>query len=225
MFCTNCGSQLPDEKVKFCPNCGIRIMEAPETEPAAAEAEPAPVENCEPAAEVISEPEAPSPVLPEETAPCAEEACASPEPEEPSAGADFADRQTPPEAQQEPAGKPVYTAPAASAPVSPANPVRKGLHFTATVSIILTALTFLFGSIALLGLLVSMHPGIVIFMSVLMVLLTPLCFGFGVASFIIGLKNKRPAGWIIGLIAAAFAVISFCFGIIYLVAGIFVAAA
>lgn len=218
MFCTNCGSQLPDEKVKFCPNCGIRIAEDPQPEPVdAAEPEPSPAECCEPAAETVSEPE-PAAVLPEEDpAPCFEETCAAPEPEKPSEEPVCAERQTPPAPEPEPVSAPVAPAPSVK-------PVRKGMHFTAIVSLILIALTFLFGSIALLGLLVSMHPGIVIFMSILVILLTPLCFGFGVASFIIGLKNKRPADWIIGLIAAAFAVLSFCFGIIYMIVGILVAA-
>lgn len=222
MFCTNCGSQLPDEKVKFCPNCGVRITEEPAEEPAAVpEAEAAPVIATESAEAKTMEAEVCKDALPEEPASCPEQEPAVPEPEEHAQEPESSDTQNLPRTEQEPVRESSITAPADA----PEKPARKGLHFTATVSLILIAMTFLFGSIALLGLLVSMHPGIVIFMSILTILMTPLCFGFGVAAFIIGLKDKRPACWIIGLIAAVFALVSFCFGIIYLIAGVFVAAA
>ena len=188
---------------------------------AAPESEPVPVPEAEPVVNETPDPVDTAPAT--EFAPC-EEAEPAVSAEEPAEDTACPVREEPALEETEPVSEPMFTAPA-DVPAAPEKPAHKGLHFTATVSIILTALTFLFGTIALLGLLVSMHPGVIIFMAILTILLTPLCFGFGVASFIIGLKNKRPVCWIIGLIAAIFALISFCFGIIYLIAGVFVAAA
>lgn len=222
MFCTNCGSQLPDEKVKFCPNCGVRIMEEPAAVP---EAEAAPVSAAESVEAKALEAEVCENVLSEEgPAPCPEQEPVAPESNEPAQEPGSFDTQNTPRAEQEPVSDSSIPVPADAPAATSEKPSRKRLHFTATVSLILIAMTFLVGSIALLGLLVSMHPGIVIFMSILTILMTPLCFGFGVAAFIIGLKDKLPACWIIGLIATVFALVSFCFGIIYLIAGVFVAA-
>lgn len=228
MFCTNCGSQLPEGGAKFCPNCGVRVAEplTPDYD-VASEVEPAPATEAEPAAIETPEPDTGAAVLSEEAAaPYAEEEPVIPEPEIPVEDTACPNREQVPvqESEPEPICEPSFTPPPVASPVTSEKPKRKGLHFTATVSLILMSLTFLLGSISLLGLMVSMHPGIVIFMSILLILMTPLCFGFGVASFIIGLKDKRPAVWIIGLIAVVFALISFCFGVIYLIAGIVAAA-
>ena len=53
---------------------------------------------------------------------------------------------------------------------------------------------------------------------------TPFAFGFGLAAFIIGLKKKHPATWIIGLVAAVLAILSFFVGIIALIGSIVYAA-
>ncbi len=230
MFCTNCGNALP-EGAKFCPNCGVRLAE-----PLVAEAEitgriDMPETPAEAAAEVFETAESEQLTEAVETfeeaasaEPVAAEPIAAPV-EEPTPVEEPAPEETVP-AADEPPVEPVKAVPAESAAPEPA-PVKaapKGLHFTATLAIVLTAVTFLFATISLLGLLVQMHPAIVILMAILAILTTPLALGFGIAAFIIGLKNKRTATWIIGLAAALLAVLHFICGVIYLVGGIVYAA-
>ena len=242
MFCTNCGSALPEKGAKFCPNCGVRLFSA-EPLVSAAEATPElplevpanePVETACEAAEVFDE------QVSEELPETVEEAVETFEtvPEEQSAEVI---RTEPEEAVVEPS-VPVSEVLAASVlespapdpaqkvpdeipePVSPeAEPVRK-LHFTAIISIVFTALSFLFFFLALLALLVNMHPVIMILSSVCLLCNTPFAFAFGVAAFIVGLKKKHPATWIIGLVAAILAIVSFFAGFVTLITSIVYAA-
>ncbi len=222
MFCTNCGDALP-EGAKFCPNCGVRLAEPLVADAAIAERVNVPETPAEAAAEVFETAE------PEQLTEAVETFEAAAEPVESEPVAVPAEEPAPavpvPAAAEAPAepGKAVPMASEAPEP-APVKAVPKGLHFTATLSIVLTAVTFLFATIALLGLLVQMHPAMVILMAIFAILTTPLALGFGIAAFIIGLKNKRTATWVIGLAAALLAVLHFICGVIYLVGGIVYAA-
>ena len=248
MFCTNCGSALPEKGAKFCPNCGVRLFSA---EPLVSAAEvmpelplevPAnePVETACEAAEVFEKAPEEIEKVSEELPETLEEAVETFEtvPEEQPAEVI---RTEPEEAVVEPSvpvseplAAPALASPAPDPaqkvpdeipePVSPeAEPVRK-LHFTAIISIVFTALSCLFFFLALLALLVNMHPVIMILSSVCLLCNTPFAFAFGVAAFIVGLKKKHPATWIIGLVAAILAIVSFFAGFITLITSIVYAA-
>ena len=90
--------------------------------------------------------------------------------------------------------------------------------------VLLIVLSCLFFFLALLALLVNMHPVIMILSSVCLLCNTPFAFAFGVAAFIVGLKKKHPATWIIGLVAAILAIVSFFAGFITLITSIVYAA-
>lgn len=217
MFCTNCGSQLPNEKVKFCPNCGFPIEQNADsfTETAVENQEVSPV--TENTAEVIEEVPAPEQVqeTPVETIV-----------EEPVTEYDSEGKQeTVPVITEEPVSNDVHTEPVKEEPVSSnAMPVKKTLHFTATVSIVLFALSFVLSMFLLMAVITSMHYGILIFLSIFLLLTAPLAFGFAIAAFIVGLRRRRPAEWIIGLVAGLNALlINGVFGFIYLILGILTA--
>ena len=96
----------------------------------------------------------------------------------------------------------------------------KPLHFTATVTIIFTPLAILFGVVASLGDILTMHPVIIIVFSILDLLVNPFAFGFGVAAFIAGLKKRKTATWIVGLLGAILSVINWIYAILILLVGI-----
>lgn len=239
MFCSNCGSALPEKGAKFCPNCGTPLFVAEPLTPPVESVPEAPIEDAQieepiPAAEAAEvfesipeeaekAPEAlPETVedavevfetLPEEKEPEPVPETPAPAEEIPAAPALEAPAHEVPPRVEEPAPEPVYQ-PAPSAEPS------KGLHFTAVISIVLTALSCLFFFIALLAVLVHMHPAIMILSSICLLCNTPFAFGFGLAAFIIGLKKKLPATWIIGLAAGILAVVSFFVGVITLITSI-----
>ena len=201
MFCTNCGQPAPDG-AKFCPECGAPLVLRPLTDEVKEDA-PAAVSEM-PEAEPV-EPEIPE-VAPE--AYKAEPEPSKAEPVEPEI----------PKIEAEPVSAP-KAAPTATV-VSVAEESPKGLHFTATVAILLTAVSFMFGSLFLLGLMLGIAAELVILFATMTLLLAPVSFGFGVAAFIVGLHKKRTGTWVIGLIAALLAVLQALVSVIYLLAGI-----
>ena len=194
MFCTNCGQPLP-EGAKFCPECGTPLAVRPLVEEVLPTEEAHVPEPEAPAEEPITEPEAP-----------AAEPEAAPEAE------------VIPTAEAEQVSEP-KAAPTAEVVLIAEEPP-KGLHFTAAVALILTAISFACGALSLLGLMIGMVAGMVILFAFLTALLTPLSFGFGIAAFIIGLKRKHTATWVIGLISALLAVVQLVVGVIALICGV-----
>ena len=202
MICINCQSPIEDG-AKFCPNCGAKIE--PLTEIAEEDIPSSDAESFS-SADTVSEfkEETPTP----EDKPESGEAA----PEEP-----VFTPVVPVFTDDEPAQDQTVIVDSSSVAIEGSS---KPLHFTATVTIVLTALAILFGAIASLGGIVAMHPAIIIIFSILDLLVNPFAFGFGVAAFIVGLKKKKPATWIVGLVAAILAVIHWIYAIIMLLVGI-----
>ena len=198
MFCTHCGSRLPEQGAKFCPQCGSPVA-APAFEEAIETFETAPEtpnETVEAAVETFET----APETPSETVEAAVETF-----------------ETAPETPKEPV-RPVPPVQAA-----PTVPARKGMHFTATLAIVLTAVAFVLSTFALIAVVSKMAVGLMIALSVFALVATPIAFGFGVAAFIIGLKNRHPATWIIGLIAGVVSILICVFTFFYLVFGVLIA--
>ncbi len=260
MFCTSCGSRLPEGGAKFCPNCGAPVhavepfvpeAEAEDVKAEAFEAvEPAveaveevkaeaaeaveevqteAVETAEEAAETFEEAREEAVETAEEAAETVEEVRTEAVETAEEAAETFEEvKAETAEAVEEvkaetaaPSAEPVKEIPApepAAAPAAAA-PAKAGLHFTATLAIVLTALTFLLSMFALIAVFASMHEALIILLSIFAMLCAPLAFGFGAAAFIVGLKKKRKATWIIGLIAALLNICMAFMSLIYLIAG------
>ncbi len=209
MFCTNCGQPAPDG-AKFCPECGAPLALRPLVNEAVNTAAPA----------VAPEPPEVVPEIPAATSEAPKGDPVGPEIPAATPEAPKADPVGPeiPKIEAEPVSAP-KAAPTAAV-VSIAEEPPKGLHFTATVAILLTSAAFVFGSLVLLGLMIGITAELVILFATLTLLLTPVSFGFGVAAFIVGLHRKRTGTWVIGLIAALLAVLQGIVSVIYLLAGI-----
>ena len=111
-FCSNCGTKAPDG-VKFCPECGTRIMTAAQMTAAAAPA-PAPVVE-RPAPAPVAERPAPAPVVERPApAPVVERPAPAPVVERP-APAPVSERSAPAPVVERPAPAPVVERPAPAA--------------------------------------------------------------------------------------------------------------
>lgn len=188
MFCSQCGMRLPEGKLNFCPNCGARVFPIAPVAPEAME-EPAVPEAAE------------EPIVPEATE----------EPVEPEAMEEPAVPEAPaaPEAARESAPV-VRTAPAAS----PAEEKPRGLLGPALTALILTALTFLLATFAIICMVLRLETALLAVFSTMTSVLAPLAIVFAFVSFVLGLVKRRPGTWIVGLLCLLVSFGSILFGIL-----------
>lgn len=188
MFCSQCGMRLPEGKLNFCPNCGARVFPIAPVAPEAME-EPAVPEAAE------------EPIVPEATeGPVEPEAMEEPAvPEAPAA----------PEAARESAPV-VRTVPAAA----PAEEKPRGLLGPALTALILTALTFLLATFAIICMVLRLETALLAVFSTMTSVLAPLAIVFAFVSFILGLVKRRPGTWIVGLLCLLVSFGSILFGIL-----------
>ena len=180
--------RLPEGKLNFCPNCGARVFPIAPVAPEAME-EPAVPEAAE------------EPIVPEATE----------EPVEPEAMEEPAVPEAPaaPEAARESAPV-VRTAPAAA----PAEEKPRGLLGPALTALILTALTFLLATFAIICMALRLETALLAVFSTMTSVLAPLAIVFAFVSFVLGLVKRRPGTWIVGLLCLLVSFGSILFGIL-----------